>query len=438
MKTRTGLGRRLSREFLLQAVYISIAAILGVIAVAVVLERVVSREALRGEAEYFRERLAADPSAPLPNTRNLIGYLSDSGSPVPVELAGMDPGFHAVEDNPDFGLVYVSDVGARRLYLAFDNRSVRELVIAFGLFPLALVLVVLYVALFSAYQVSRRAVSPVIALADQVRSLDPSSPELEGFTLEGPQDDDITVLSNALNDFAERLRAFAERERNFTRDASHELRSPLTVIRMATAALDSDASLDDAARTNIARIRQSAEDMEELTNAFLLLARQSNEDLPDEFVLVNDVIEAEVERTRLLTGSKSVEIRTEAENELIAAAPEKVVASVIGNLLRNGLLYTDEGSVTARIDGDTVTIRDTGPGIAPDDIDRILSPFYRGTHGSRSRGGHGVGLTIVKRLCERFEWPLAIDSQLGAGTSVSIRFPDAERRPMSSRDLHTS
>ncbi len=423
MKTRPGL-RRLSRDFLLQAIYISIAAVLGVAAVAIVLERVVSREALRGEAEYYAERHAADPAAPLPDTRNLTGYRTSTG--VPAELRGLPPGFHTPEDSPEFGLVHVSDIDGERLYLAFDNRSVRELVLAFGILPLAAVLAVLYVALYSAYRVSRRAVSPVIALADQVRALDPSDPDREVFTPETPQDEDIRVLSEALNDFSERLRAFAEREKNFTRDASHELRSPLTVIRMAADTLEMNPSLNEAARTNVGRIRQAAQDMEELTNAFLLLARQSNEDLPDESILVNDVVAEEVERTRLLTGTKSVEIGIEAANELVVSAAPKVLGSIIGNLLRNGLAYTDEGRVTAIIRGDTVTISDTGPGIAEDEVEKILSPFYRGAPASRSRGGHGVGLTIVKRLCERFGWPLGIESELGVGTRVSIRFPDAQ------------
>ncbi|MEJ2603001.1 MAG: HAMP domain-containing sensor histidine kinase [Gammaproteobacteria bacterium] len=423
MKTRPGI-RRLSRDFLLQAIYISIAAVLGVIAVAIVLERVVSREALRGEAEYYAERLASDPAAALPDTRNLTGYRASTG--VPEDLRSLGPGFHTLPDSPGFGLVHVSDIGDDRLYLGFDNRSVRELVLAFGIVPLAAVLVVLYVALYSAYRVSRRAVSPVIALADQVRSLDPSDPDRNVFTLETPQDEDIRVLSEALNDFSERLGAFAEREKDFTRDASHELRSPLTIIRMAADTLELNPSLNDSARMNVARIRQAAEDMEELTNAFLLLARQSNEDLPDEYVLVNEVAAEEVERTRLLTGAKSVEIGMEAGNELVVAAAPKVLGSVIGNLLRNGLRYTDEGRVTAIIDGDTVTIADTGPGIAEDQVEKILSSSYRGAPPSRSRGGHGVGLTIVKRLCERFGWPLGIQSELGVGTRVSIRFPDAE------------
>jgi signal transduction histidine kinase len=73
-------------------------------------------------------------------------------------------------------------------------------------------------------------------------------------------------------------------------------------------------------------------------------------------------------------------------------------------------------------------IEDTGPGMSPEDVGKIFKPFARR---QRQRGGYGVGLTIVKRLTERFRWPLDIDSEPGRGTRVEIRFPEARTRPAS-------
>ncbi len=69
-------------------------------------------------------------------------------------------------------------------------------------------------------------------------------------------------------------------------------------------------------------------------------------------------------------------------------------------------------------------IEDTGPGMDPEQMKQLFKPFVR-RH--RQRGGFGVGLTIVKRLTGRFEWPLDVDSRLGRGTRVSVRFPNARR-----------
>ena len=68
----------------------------------------------------------------------------------------------------------------------------------------------------------------------------------------------------------------------------------------------------------------------------------------------------------------------------------------------------------------------------------MFEPFYRGGRTARRRGGHGVGLTIVKRLSERFGWPLDVDSQPGRGTSVSVVFPNSKMETLPSPDHHAA
>ena len=430
MSAEGGLGKRLSREFFLQAVYISVAALVGVFAVAVLLQDVLTKQALRTEADYYWQRYAEDAAMALPETRNMIAYRDRSARPPPAELADLPTGFHRREGT-DNEVALVTEHDGERLYLVFKSRQVNELVLAFGLLPLGFVLIVIYVSLYVAYRVSRRAVSPVITLAEQVQKLDPSMPDAQLFEHESGSDSEIELLYDALKNLARRLESFAERERNFTRDASHELRSPLTVIRMAADVISADPSLSDVALTHVQRIRQSAKDMEELTQAFLLLARESVHELRDDWVLVNDIVVGEAERTRLLIGAKPVQIRHSADCRLLAQAPEKVIASIVGNLVRNGLLYTDEGEVSVRIEGQRIIVADTGPGMDADEVEQIFQPFFRGDPGRRRRGGHGVGLTIVKRLAERFGWPLSVTSERGHGTEVAIDVKDGKIEPLS-------
>ena len=109
-------------------------------------------------------------------------------------------------------------------------------------------------------------------------------------------DDDIQVLSDAIVNLGERLDAFITREHNFTRDASHELRSPLTVINIAADMLLAEQELPAAAKKSVMRIKRAASDMEELTEAFLLLARESDQEITTERVTINDIIEKEIAR----------------------------------------------------------------------------------------------------------------------------------------------
>ncbi len=418
------LTHRLGREILLQAVYISIAVIVSVFAASKLIESVLMKQAITGEAEYYWLREQISPAGPLPDTRNLTGYREGFGEGVPVELAKLELGFHKTE-KPRKTLVYVSEQHGERLYLVFESGRVDKLVLLFGLVPLVIVLIVIYISLYVAWRASRNAFSPIVSLARQVTELDPAQPDASVFRLETSleTDDEIRVLSEALADLVSRVTDFAERERQFTRDASHELRTPLTVIKMAADRLLKNPSLDKEQTEYLLRIRNSVKDMQRLTMAFLMMARESDSALPTEWVNVNEIASAELERFEMMETESTIATRLESEGILLVRAPEKVLESVIGNLVRNALTYTEEGQVVVRIDSASITIEDTGPGMTAEEVDKVFQPFFRK---ERTRGGFGVGLTIVKRLTERFNWPIDVDSKVGRGTRVTVGFSEAK------------
>lgn len=421
MPRRGGIGARLGRAFLVQGAFIGVAALVGVFIAGLLLERLLIRQALRDEAGHFWTHRAAQPGFPLPSTHNLTGYLGD----VPPSLQALGPGYYPWRrDDAEF-LVYVTERDGQRLYLAFDRGGVGRLAIYYGLAPLAIVLLVLYLSTWLGYRLSQRALSPVIALAREVRQLDPKSPDPTAFAADrvaGPADDETRELADALAWFAQRLNELVERERNFTRDASHELRSPLTVIRTSAETLLADDGLGDAGRRAAERIRRAVRDMEELTASFLLLARETEDGLPVEPVSVNDVVATELDRARPLAEGRPVEIELQAGCRLVVQAPEKVLSVLIGNLLRNAVAYTERGHVRVVIDSHGLEIEDTGIGLPPERVRDLRRPFVRG---ASRHPGHGVGLTIVHRLSDRFGWPIAIDSEAGRGTRVRVNFPSA-------------
>lgn len=428
MKSNGGLRQRLGRAFLIQAVLISVAAVIGVYAAAFAIEEVLVKRALQEEARHFWDRFAEDGSFPLPDTRNLTGFLAANGdtSKLPEPLKALVPGFHKLPTQAEFSVVYVSDAGQRRLYLVFDGESVGQLALYFGLVPLAGVLIVLYLFAWIAYRLSRNAISPIVWLAKEVQKFDPESgnrPVFSPSSLPGTPDREVLALSEALSRLSQRIDEFIERERNFTRDASHELRSPLTVVKIAADMLLSEQELDRRVRNSVLRIKRSATDMEELTEAFLLLARESDQGIAAEPVCVNDVVEDELERARYLLADKPVDVEFSADCRLTTNASEKVLSVLIGNLIRNAFSYTDAGKVRLHVARNAFIIEDSGVGIPDEKVEQVFQPFFRGD--TKKRGGHGVGLTIVKRLSERFNWPVQFDSRLGIGTRVVVEFPDA-------------
>jgi signal transduction histidine kinase len=423
-----GLNTQLVRVFLLQILAISVATVMGVFGAALVVERVLVQEALTGEAEHFWEHYRKDPRFPLPNTNNLSGYMAQQSSfaSVPEWLQDLPEGFHRVEKGPGSRpVVYVSDVGADRLYLVFDEVQVSSLAFYFGIAPLTAVLLLIYLLTWIGYVLSRRAVSTVVQLADAVRNYDFNSGHFEKFTPDDPDDpadSEVATLVNAFNQFIERMEAFIQRERNFTRNASHELRTPLAVVKANLELLQKFDEPDKRQRV-VERMSRTVRDMEALVETLLILARETESKLAWSTVVLNDLVAETLDQVVRALPNDKIETGMESKGLLEIEAPDRVLAIVFTNLIRNAMTYTEAGSVKVFIDHRGVSVKDTGCGMSESDLEHMFEPFYRGH--DRSNEGYGLGLAIVRRLCDRFGWQLHADSELGVGTEVRVEFPRA-------------
>lgn len=425
----TGLRGKLWVAFVLQIAAISVATLLSVYGSWIVLRDVLVQRALSDETSHYWNRYARTPGAELPDTYNMNGYLvgADGSGTVPARLAPLAPGYHAIDISGSNDLVYVSDGPGGRLYLVFKQEQVDKLALWFGFVPLTVVLGVIYIATWLTYRISRRAISPVIWLANQVRNFDPKKPDLDALqpaNLPPDADGDVKVLATSIHGFASRLESFVERERNFTRDASHELRTPLTVVKVAADVLAEEEGLSPFATRSVTRVQRAVRDMEALIESFLILARETDVGLPDEDFVVNALAAEELEKAQVLVAGKPVELRLVEEAQFALHAPTRVLAVMLSNLLRNACLYTDAGMVVVTVGAGFVSVRDTGPGMSADELARVFEPFFRGGRGGQR--GHGIGLTIVRRLSERFGWPVSLESAPGAGTTATIRFPNPQ------------
>jgi signal transduction histidine kinase len=425
----TGMRGKLWIAFVLQIAAISVATLLSVYGSWIVLRDVLVQRALAEEAAHYWDRYARDPAAQLPDTYNMRGYLAPPGTDgdVPARLGILAPGYHAIDIADSNDLVYVSDGPGGRLYLVFKQEQVDKLALWFGFVPLTAVLGVIYFATWLTYRISRRAISPVIWLANQVRNFDPKRPDLDALrpaNLPSDADGDVRVLATSIHGFASRLEHFVERERNFTRDASHELRTPLTVVKVAADVLAEEEGLSPFATRSVERVRRAVRDMEALIESFLILARETDVGLPEEDFVVNLIAAEELEKAQAMVTGKPVALQLVEEAQFALHAPTRVLAVMLSNLLRNACLYTESGSVVVTVGANFVSVRDTGPGMPADELARAFEPFYRG--GRVGPRGHGIGLTIVRRLSERFGWPVTLDSAPGVGTTATIRFPSPQ------------
>ena len=434
---RPPLGRKLVRVFAIQIGLISLAMAAGIYVTNTIVQDSLVRQALESEAEHFWRLYEADSTQALPNTNNMRGFLSVAGKArgVPAEIVAFGPGLHHLDELEAAPIWHVSDNGDARLYLAFASDQVSDLAFWFGIVPLSIGLVVIYGLTFVAYRLSRRAISPLVRLASYFEHFDfaeSKSLTVDLDALTRGADQEVRQMIDALARFSERLNTFVERERIFTRDASHELRTPLAVFKGSLDLLDRAAAqgteTTDLDRNALRRMRRTVNDMEGLIETLLVLAREEEHQLPAEPILANDLVVQYIDSLGPLASEVGNTIRLHEEDALTVRVPERVFQMLVTNLLKNAISYTRQGTVDVWVEADRLTVADSGVGMSRDELENAFEPFYR-AEGSRPMvKGHGLGLSIVRRLARQFGWRISAQSRPGEGTRVEVRFTKASVR----------
>ena len=275
-------------------------------------------------------------------------------------------------------------------------------------------------SLIIAWWLSRRVLRPVIDLAGRVAGFDRDlrPPALAQHFA----DDEVGQLALALDDYSDRLNQLVERDREFNFDVSHELRTPLAVIRGATELLLVQNDLPEKARERLRRIDRAVRQSVELTEALLLLSRSERQGADHgHHCDVAQVVEQVVETQRSNLSARKVEVVIAVLARPELAAPPAVLAVALANLIGNAFRYTQEGEVRVEVHADRVEVLDSGPGIDPIEAAKVFERGYRGQATSGSKGA-GLGLAIVRRLCDLYDWQVSLSPRPERGSRAILRF----------------
>jgi heavy metal sensor kinase len=272
----------------------------------------------------------------------------------------------------------------------------------------------------------RRALVPVSSMAVTARAI--TSANLEQRLPRTGTGDELDDLGRAFNDLLARLQESFERQRRFTGDASHQLRTPLAaMLGQVEVALRRDRAPEEY-RQVLALVNEQADRLRKLIDMMLFLARADAESRSPQLEPLSLADWLPTYLRRWTEHPRAADLRMEcpAGDTFQVKVHEPLLSQLLDNLLDNACKYSDPGTlITLRVwrEGGTVAlaVEDAGAGIAALDLSHIFEPFYRSAQ-ARRRGidGVGLGLAIAKRIASALSGSLGVQSELGHGTKFTL------------------
>ncbi|MGW8301668.1 MAG: sensor histidine kinase [Desulfobacterales bacterium] len=384
---------------------------------------------LKQEIDHISRHYQQDGEIAIPASPHIKAYRGMASIPAPLRemVVGFSEGLHeAYLEKEEYHVAVISLPNFDNpLYLFFNVNALeftekRKFRIAMVL--VAGVIMVVSLGLWIGRLISSRVIAPVIHLAQKVDKADPG--HLPTDLSKHFYQDEVGVLARTLEHSMQRVEAFVDRERRFTRNASHELRTPVAVIKGAVELLQKNLDNQTAAvQRPLNRLVRSVANMENIIEALLWLSREGVPINQQASFVVLPVVRDTIEQNQKLIAGKPVDINLVVSADPVLKMPQPMFQIALTNLIRNAVDHTASGTITVHVRDDRVVVSDTGEGIDQKDLSAVTQPHVSGS-GSK---GFGLGLTIVKRLCDRLNWQFHIQSEIDVGTTAELIFNSYEK-----------
>lgn len=381
-------------------------------------ERLIWESLLQSEFEYFQERQRTDPWYRWADTELLQLFGEGSNMSIPAEF-DLTPGIHdEISRGKKQFAVLVSGTGPDRSVMTLDitdiEKTERQLIWIILGSSVTLICMLVLATIFGVRQLVR----PLSDLAQAIAKL---SPDRNGqrVQIEPHAPREAQIIAEGLNSYLVRIDDFVERERKFIRMASHELRTPITVvISTAEVALDPLVS-QHSTEVHLRRILATAHEMQNLVSLLLALARDpARLQSMMEPVDLAELIPSIIRDHRLLAESKELAFDIITTPPCLIHAPRPIVVAAISNLVRNAIENSGHGTIRVITTDFGITVQDSGHGISESERSRIYTQLARA--GSATAGG--IGLELIARACTHLGWHLDIDNLESGGTKATLTF----------------
>ena len=311
-----------------------------------------------------------------------------------------------------------------RIRVSRSNGTVERSLDQLQLVMLLAVPAFLALAVFGSYFLAKLALRPIDHITETAVSLGAGNLSRRITGIESR--DEVGRLAGAFNGMLARLEDSFQREKQFTSDASHELRTPVSVIMAYAENLAAHAP-DQETKAQAAAILLESRRMHSIIAQLLALTRgyEGKYLLERENIFLRDMVSDVLAELTEEAAANEIGLVEQVPADIMLSADQSLMTQLLLNLVENGIKYGKAGGTVAvralEQDGHTLlTIQDDGIGIGEKDLPRIFDRFYRADQ-ARDRSGSGLGLSIVKWIVELHGWTIQVESERGKGTRFTIQ-----------------
>jgi len=304
-----------------------------------------------------------------------------------------------------------------------DNQNVDFIKENFQMIEFFISLGASFIGMLLAYYFSSKMLRPLNNLSSKMLTV--SQKNLNQTIEEYGTNDEIGNLTFAFNKMIGRLNNQFSRQKAFSSNVAHELKTPLTIMKMSYQVMDEEANIEDFKQ--ITKINQKQVDnLVKICDDLLLYA---NNEMTEnkEVINLDDILKSIIGDLSLLIKEKNINIVDEIDDTIAVIGNRRLVYQLFSNLINNAIKYNyKDGSIYIVVhkynNSIEVIIADNGMGMSPETVDKVFEPFYRENKSrSRKTGGSGLGLAIVKQIVDLHRWSISVESIKNKKTIFTIK-----------------
>jgi len=376
---------------------------------------------IRTEVTNFIEDYRKNKSLALPNSYTTSSFIGKQGIPPHMRklVNNLEPGFYELEteNNPDFGLeqevkVMITPIDKKQPYFYFfsiiEDEKSDNIIKANLIFPIVTYLCITAVFAYILSRIFAHEISqPIAKITQAIDSIDEENPQTDFSNIKNK--DEIGTLAHTISEKNRRIAAFISREKNTIRNISHELRTPVTVIKSTIALIKNQNQYKKnhlATPSLLFKIERSSNDINDIVEAFLWLGKESNTNEESRADAIG-CIEKAVVYYQYLLENKDIKLDTNIDKQAHINCPDSIFYILVSNLIRNAFSFTQDGTILITLTKSFLSISDTGPGMDIGIAEKIKEYGIK----SDDSPGFGIGLHIVERICENLNWKFTITTK---------------------------